>query len=62
LVHSNAASVIMNVIYGIEIAPRGDKYINIAEEALDGMAKAAVPGAFLVNIFPLRALILLAPE
>ncbi|OJA07818.1 hypothetical protein AZE42_03417 [Rhizopogon vesiculosus] len=49
----NAASVIMNVIYGIEIAPRGDKYIDIAEEALDGMAKAAAPGAFLVNIFPL---------
>ncbi|KAG0698625.1 cytochrome P450 [Suillus ampliporus] len=48
----NAASVIMNVIYGIEIAPRGDKYIDIAEEALDGMAKAAAPGAFLVNIFP----------
>jgi hypothetical protein len=47
----------MNVIYGIEIAPRGDKYIDIAEEALDGMAKAAVPGAFLVNIFPFRALI-----
>ncbi|OAX41845.1 cytochrome P450 [Rhizopogon vinicolor AM-OR11-026] len=51
--HHNAASVIMNVIYGIEIAPRGDKYIDIAEEALDGMAKAAAPGAFLVNIFPL---------
>jgi|SRR6267154_2053791 len=47
----------MNVIYGIEIAPRGDKYIDIAEEALVGMAKAAAPGAFLVDIFPLRAYI-----
>ncbi|KAG1721199.1 cytochrome P450 [Suillus paluster] len=49
----NAGSVIMKVIYGIEIAPRGDKYIEIAEEALDGMAKVAALGAFLVDIFPL---------
>ncbi|KAH7922734.1 cytochrome P450 [Leucogyrophana mollusca] len=48
----NAASVIMNVVYGIQIAPRNDRYIDIAEVALDGMAKAAAPGAFLVDIFP----------
>ncbi|KIJ60731.1 hypothetical protein HYDPIDRAFT_98167 [Hydnomerulius pinastri MD-312] len=48
----NAASVIMNVIYGIEIAPKSDRYIDIAEQALDGMARAAAPGAFLVDIFP----------
>ncbi|EIW76051.1 cytochrome P450 [Coniophora puteana RWD-64-598 SS2] len=48
----NAASVIMNVIYGIQIAPQNDRYIDIAEEALDGMAKAAAPGAFLVDILP----------
>ncbi|KAH7909414.1 cytochrome P450 [Hygrophoropsis aurantiaca] len=48
----NAASVIMNVVYGIEIAPRNDRYIDIAETALDGMAKAAAPGAFLVDILP----------
>ncbi|EGO22751.1 hypothetical protein SERLADRAFT_371048 [Serpula lacrymans var. lacrymans S7.9] len=48
----NAASVIMNVIYGIEIAPRNDRYIDIAEKALDGMAKAAAPGAFLVDVLP----------
>lgn len=52
----------MNVTYGIDIAPRGDKYIDIAEEALVGMAKAAAPGVFLVDIFPLRAYILPAPE
>ncbi|KAH7890379.1 cytochrome P450 [Phlebopus sp. FC_14] len=48
----NAASVIMKVIYGIEIAPKNDRYIDIAEQALDGMAKAAAPGAFMVDVFP----------
>ena len=60
LVYSNAASVIMNVFYGIEIESQGDRYIDIAEEALQGMAKAAALGVFLVDIFPLRAF--LVPE
>lgn len=42
----------MNVIYGIEISPKADRYIEIAEKALEGMAKAAAPGAFLVDVFP----------
>jgi len=44
----------MNVTYGIEIADgdEDDHYIVVAETALEGMAKAAHPGAFLVDIFP----------
>lgn len=42
----------MNVIYGIEISPKADRYIDIAERALEGMAKAAAPGAFLVDVLP----------
>ncbi|KAJ3769540.1 cytochrome P450 [Lentinula raphanica] len=48
----NSASVIMNVVYGIELQDQDDHYITVAETALDGMAKAANPGAFLVDIFP----------
>ncbi|KAJ3565313.1 hypothetical protein NP233_g7709 [Leucocoprinus birnbaumii] len=48
----NAASVIMRVVYGIKVSPHDDKYISVAETALDGMARAANPGAFLVDIFP----------
>ncbi|KAG6855532.1 hypothetical protein H0H87_001515, partial [Tephrocybe sp. NHM501043] len=48
----NAASVIMNVTYGIHIAPKNDRYITIAEKALGGMAEAANPGAFLVDLIP----------
>ncbi|KAG6809378.1 hypothetical protein H0H92_000479 [Tricholoma furcatifolium] len=50
----NAASVIMNVTYGIRIAPKDDRYIAIAEKALAGMAEAANPGAFLVEFIPFR--------
>lgn len=43
----------MNVTYGIQIADHDDTYITVAETALDGMAKAAHPCAFLVDIFPI---------
>jgi hypothetical protein len=42
----------MGVVYGIEVSPQDDKYISVAEHALDGMARAANPGAFLVDIIP----------
>ncbi|KAF8910745.1 cytochrome P450 [Mucidula mucida] len=50
----NSASVIMNVTYGMEISDDDDDYIRVAQIALDGMAKAAHPGAFLVDIFPMH--------
>jgi hypothetical protein len=40
----------MKVIYGLDVADENDRYITIAEQALDGMAKASSPGAFLVDI------------
>ncbi|KAF8996018.1 cytochrome P450 [Cyathus striatus] len=49
----NAASLIMSVIYGITVAPESDKYLSIAEKALEGMAEAAKPGNFLVDIIPI---------
>jgi hypothetical protein len=49
---SNAASVIMGVVYGIDVSPKDDRYISVAETALDGMARAANPGAFMVDIIP----------
>ncbi|XP_006456136.1 hypothetical protein AGABI2DRAFT_227934 [Agaricus bisporus var. bisporus H97] len=48
----NAASVIMGVVYGIDVSPKDDRYISVAEIALDGMARAANPGAFMVDIIP----------
>jgi hypothetical protein len=51
-VGSNAASFIMNLTYGIHIAPENDRYITMAEAALAGMSEAAKPGAFLVDFLP----------
>jgi hypothetical protein len=41
-------------VYGIQLQPKNDRYIEIAHLALAGAVEAAVPGAFLVNMFPLR--------
>ena len=44
----------MSITYGITIATKDDHYIAVAEEALDGMGKAATPGAFFVDFIPIR--------
>jgi hypothetical protein len=43
----------MKIGYGIAVKESDDPYISIAEEAMDGFTKAAVPGAFLVDSFPI---------
>ncbi|KAK0235751.1 hypothetical protein EDD85DRAFT_791188 [Armillaria nabsnona] len=48
----NSARTIMNITYSIEVSDEDDRYITMAEKALDGMAKAAHPDAFLIEIFP----------
>jgi hypothetical protein len=42
----------MDVSYGIRISGPNDPYIECAEKAMDGLNEAAVPGAFLVDVFP----------
>ncbi|EMD32418.1 hypothetical protein CERSUDRAFT_118759 [Gelatoporia subvermispora B] len=49
-----AASTIMKIIYGIDVSPQDDHYITVAEQALAAMAKAAAPGAFLVDFLPIQ--------
>lgn len=44
----------MGISYGITIAPKDDRYITVAEIAMDGMGKAATPGAFFVDFIPIR--------
>ena len=43
----------MKIIYGIDVQESEDPYILTAEEAVVGFNKAGVPGAFLVDIFPI---------
>lgn len=42
----------MDASYGIRVSESNDPYIRTAEQAMDGLNQAAVPGAFLVDIIP----------
>ncbi|KAF8178464.1 cytochrome P450 [Pholiota molesta] len=48
----NAAAVMMSITYGIDIEDKEDRYIAMAEKALEGVGQAASPGAFLVDLLP----------
>ncbi len=49
---SLAGSTILSIAYGLEVLPENDPYILAAEAGLCSLAKAAVPGAFLVDSIP----------
>ena len=42
----------MNIAYGIDVQESNDPYIRVAEEAMKGVSEAGIPGAFLVDSFP----------
>ena len=46
-------STIMNIGYGIAVQETNDPYISVAEEVLDGLAQAGIPGVFLVDLIPI---------
>lgn len=43
----------MSVAYGMEVRDNDD-FITVAEEAMEGLSAAAVPGAFIVDLLPIR--------
>jgi len=43
----------MNIAYGITVQESDDPYISIAEEALNGLAEAGIPGTFWVDLVPI---------
>ncbi|KAF9466030.1 cytochrome P450 [Collybia nuda] len=47
------AAMIMDICYGIKVSETNDPYISIAEEALDGITQAGIPGQFLVDLLPI---------
>ncbi|KAI0357869.1 CyP450 monooxygenase [Trametes cingulata] len=52
-VRHSFASTIMQVSYGIEIAEENDPYVTAVEEGVATFNEALVPGAFLVETFPI---------
>ena len=43
----------MKIGYGIAVQESDDPYISIAEEVLSSFAEVGIPGAFLVDLFPI---------
>ncbi|KAF8513884.1 cytochrome P450 [Gautieria morchelliformis] len=48
-----AGAIIMEIIYGIDVLPTGDPYIQLAEDAMAAASSAAIPGTFLVDTLPI---------
>ncbi|EDR09902.1 uncharacterized protein LACBIDRAFT_233802 [Laccaria bicolor S238N-H82] len=49
--HYFAASI-MEICYGIAVLEHNDPYVSIAKDAVEGVSEAGIPGAFLVDLFP----------
>lgn len=51
----STGSLILRLAYGYEVSEdqSEDPLVRIAEEAMQGFARASEPGAFLVDIFPI---------
>jgi hypothetical protein len=43
----------MDIVYGIKVQESGDRYISLVEEVITRASEVAVPGAFLVDLFPI---------
>lgn len=48
----------MDIVYGIQVAEKNDRYIPAAEDFVERISAASLPGAFLVDAFPARASLL----
>ncbi|KAF9257842.1 cytochrome P450 [Marasmius fiardii PR-910] len=49
----HAGSVVLSVAYGLDIKPKGDPYVAIADAAMHPLLEALVPGKYLVDSFPI---------
>ncbi|KAF8214432.1 cytochrome P450 [Mycena galopus ATCC 62051] len=48
-----AGEIIMDVAYGIDVLPSDDPWVTLAHEAVQTFAIGTVPGAYLVDTFPI---------
>ena len=55
LIYSAVASLVMEMTYGFKVTSNEDQFLRAAMKATNLATRAAVPGAFLVDIIPMRA-------
>ena len=48
----------MMSVYGIQVGSRDDRFIQVAQNVMDAVSEAAKPGAWLVDMFPIRELLI----
>ncbi|RDB18414.1 hypothetical protein Hypma_000390 [Hypsizygus marmoreus] len=53
--HHLAGANILDIVYGLDVLPENDPYILASEEGMQAIRVAGVPGAFLVDAFPILA-------
>ena len=53
IIISTFAATIMKIGYGITVQEFDDPYILIAEEVMNGVVEAGIPGAFWVDFLPI---------
>lgn len=47
-------ALVLEITYGLDIESHDDKYLQAAEGAMEYAGRAMIPGAFLVDTFPIR--------
>ena len=52
---SVTGALIMEIAYGFDVKSHEDKFLQASERAMDYAREAMVPGAFLVDTFPIRS-------
>ena len=52
---SVTGALIIEITYGLDIKSHEDKFLQAAEHAMEYAARIMVPGAFLVDTFPIRS-------
>ena len=52
--HRSAAAIVTMLSYGHQIAPEGDAYVTLADQALTGLAQAGLFGTYIVDYLPFR--------
>ena len=51
---SNAGAIILRVAYGYEVKENNDPFIELADIATEQFSRATQPGAYLVDVIPMR--------
>jgi len=54
LLESLAGSLVLSIAYGMNVKSESDRYFLASEDAMAAIDLALLPGAFLVDVFPIR--------